>query len=149
MPTYGLLEYPGLDKFLKSEASATLAVPIDNVGNLHAATLLYWHSENPLAFYFVTNKNSEKCTLFKSQKSINAACVVGTTKGISFTVQFRGKLIIVNPKQYVKEVGGYYQKRGNHHDDINGPANVLLQFTPNWGRFTDYTAGYSRYSLKI
>ncbi len=144
---YNLADYPELNSYLHREKAATIAVPIDEAGTIHAASLLYYHTEKPLAFYFVTNKNTEKCRLLKAKQSLKAACTIGTQKGVDFTLQMRGELAMIEPEETV--VKAYYQKRGNHHDDINEPGVVCLRFTPNWTRFTDYSRGYEHYFLEI
>jgi len=139
----------GLQKFLQDEPAATIATTIDDEGTVHAAALLYWHSEHPLRFYFVTSKNTDKCKLLLERSSLPAACVVGTSRGTDMTLQMRGTLAIVDKDQFKAETDKYYAKRGNHRDDIVDPDNVLLQFTPNWARYTDYTKGYERRMLAV
>lgn len=146
VPSYTLQSYPGLKEFLQSEAAATLAVPVDQHGTLHAATLLFWNSEEPLALYFVTNRDSQKCQLLKIQKSVPSACVVGTSKGTLFTLQMRGTLQEASP---TVDLAAYYQKRGNHYDDIADEKNMCLVFTPTWARFTDYSKSYDRHLLTL
>lgn len=142
-----LKQYPALKSFLSQHKSATVAVPIDDNGTLHAAALLYWHDERTLEFYFVTSSETEKMTLLNKRQSLAAACVVGTEAGTPFTLQMRGKLSIMDeaPKKVLEE---YYTKRGDR-DDINEPRNVLVRFTPEWARFKDYSKGYDPYYLEL
>lgn len=135
--------------FLNKEPAATIAVPIDEQGAIHTAALLYWHAPDPLRFYFVTSKETEKCKLLAQKGELPAACVVGTNRGTDCSLQMRGRLKIVDKTAHQAEIDAYYQKRGNHHDDIIDPVNVLLEFTPNWARYTDYTKGYERRMLKL
>lgn len=149
MPIDILADCPDLRKFLQKEPAATIAVPIDDQGTIHAAALLYWHNENPLRIYFVTSKNTEKCKLLLQRDSVLAACVIGTGRGTEMTLQMRGELAIVDKEKHEEEVDNYYKKRGNHHDDLIDPENVLLQFAPNWARYTDYAKGYERRILNV
>lgn len=149
MQTDRLADCPDLQKFLQNEPAATIATTVDNEGTIHVAALLYWHDENPLCFYFVTSKNTEKCKLLLERESLPAACVVGTSRGIDMTLQMRGLLRIADKQQFKNEVDKYYKKRGNYNDDVIDPENVLLQFTPNWARYTDYTKGYERRILDV
>ena len=144
-----LKDCPDLAKFLKTEPAATIALPIDEEGTIHAASLLYSHVEEPLRFYFVTSKNTEKCQLLLERGSLPAACVVGTGRGTDCTLQMRGIVRIVDKEGYDQELDAYYKKRGDHHDDIVDPVNVLLEFTPAWARYTDYTKGYERRMLDV
>lgn len=144
-----LIDYPSLAEFISQHPTATIAVPIDNNGTIHAASLLYANNTEPLEFYFVTARDSEKYTLLKTTNSITCAVVVGTEKETPFTLQMRGELGEIDPLEYEGQVKAYYQKRGNHRDDINKPGTCLLRFTPTWARFTDYSKGYERYFLDI
>lgn len=147
--TVKLSEHQELRKFISGSNAATLAVPIDDAGTIHAASLLYVHSESPLQLYFITSKATEKYSLLHKKPAIPAALVIGTEKGTPFTLQLRGSLEAVDPEVNSEIVTKYYEKRGNHGDDIADPNNVLLRFTPNWGRFTDYSKGYDKYSLDL
>jgi uncharacterized protein YhbP (UPF0306 family) len=138
-----LAERPNLVKFLDDEIVAVVAVPIDEMGTIHTATLHYWHSAQALRFYFVTGKDTEKCRLLNRQDAVKAACVVGTIRGVPMTVQMRGELRIVRPADVPEAVEGYRQKRNSRHDDIHDPANVLLEFAPDWVRFTDFSEGFN------
>lgn len=149
MPADKLVDCPELQKFLREEPAAIIATTIDDEGTIHAAALLYWHDENPLRFYFVTSKNTEKCKLLLQRASLPAACVVGTARGVDITLQMRGILAIADKDEFKAELDKYYEKRGNYNDDIIDPENVLLQFTPNWARYTDYTKGYEHRMLDV
>lgn len=144
-----LKDYPPLQDFLIHHLAATIAVPIDHNGSLHAASLLYANSTEPLEFFFVTSRDSEKYSLLKTKDNIPCAVVIGTEKDTPFTIQMRGKLKEIDPQEYGVQINAYYEKRGNRHDDINNPDNCLLKFTPTWARFTDYSKGYKRYLLDI
>ncbi len=148
MELVSLSSQPGLAKFLNSEFASTISVPIDKKGTLHIATLVFYHTELPLMLYFVTSKNSEKLQMLKVGKPITAACVVGTYKGTPFTLQMRGTVQVIDHSKHQDIVDAYYKKRGNRHDDIVDGISVMLKFTPNWARFTDYTNGYERKFLR-
>lgn len=149
MPVDKLADCPDLQKFLQNELAATIALPIDDKGTIHAASLLYWHDENPLRFYFVTSRATEKCKLLLEKRTLPAAYVVGTYRDTDMTLQMRGTVVIVDKEKFAEQLEKYYAKRGNHHDDIIDPINVLLEFTPTWARYTDYTKGYERRKLDV
>lgn len=127
--------------FLKQEPVGVVAVQINKEGDLHTAPLHYWSSFNPLEFYFVTGKDSEKCALLKKEPA-KAAMAVGTVKGVSLSVQMRGQMEIVDKKKYNKQAKAYYTKRQGLKDDLSKDTMVLLKFTPNWARFTDFSDGW-------
>ena len=139
-----IIEIEELQKFLENQKAATIAVPIDENGTIHAASLLYWNSIDPFNFYFVTSRDTEKYALLKDGRKINCAVVVGTEKGTDFTLQMRGNIQEVESKDFSKELDAYYQKRGNRQDDIDDPATCILQFSPTWAMYTDYSQGYNR-----
>lgn len=144
-----LSDHQQLRSFLRTEEAATLAVPIDDAGSIHAASLLFVHDEDPLRMYFITGKLTEKYTLLRSKDSIPAALVIGTEKGTPFTLQLRGSVQAVDPTTHAAIIDKYYQKRGNRRDNIADATNSLLVFTPHWGRFTDYAKGYNQYMLAL
>lgn len=145
MESRKLADYPSLAHFLQNEKAATIAVPINDQGDLHAATLLFWNSDDPLVFYFVTGRHTEKARLLKIRKQIPCAVVVGTQKGTDFTLQMRGTL----HEGTAKDLELYYEKRGNRFDDVNDPKNMCLVFRPSWARFTDYNKDYARFMLEV
>src|SRR5207244_2815293 len=108
-----------------NESTATIAVSIDEEGTIHAAALRFWHNKQPLKFYFVTGRSTEKYKLLQIKPEIPCACVVGTTRDGDFTLQMRGNLKTVDPTELIDEVKQYYKKRGNRHDDVDDPKNVL------------------------
>lgn len=144
-----LAEYPTLDAFLQKCLAATIAVPIDQEGTIHAASLLYWNKSEPLELYFVTSRSSEKFQLLEHEAEIRCAAVVGTEKHTPFSLQMRGTIKEVDPTSYSSELEAYYEKRGNHDDDISSPDSCLLKFTPDWARFTDYSKGYDKKFLEL
>ena len=144
-----ITDHPKLQEFLASHMAATIAVPVDDQGTLHAASLLYSHTLSPLKFYFVTARDSEKCEKITPENPLQCAAVIGTEKGTEFTVQMRGSILEIDPASHKEIVDDYYKKRGNHHDDIEDPKTCLLEFTPHWARFTDYAKGYERHRLSL
>lgn len=145
MPVERLADRPDLAAFLEHQMAAVIAVPVDANGTLHAATVSYWNAISPLAVYFVTNRESEKCQLLKSQASIPCACVIGTEKGTEFTLQMRGTL----SEAANLDLAGYFQKQSNRPDARVDAKDMVLVFTPTWARFTDYKVGYQRHTLEL
>ncbi len=136
-----------LKEFLAQEQIAVLSLPINSKGKLHSAALLYYHTESPLAFYFVTGRKTEKVRLLLESDSLPASCVIGMAKGIAFTIQMRGEIRIAELDTQTE--AALYVKRGNRKDDLVDPDNICLQFTPSWVRFTDYPNGRERKMLEL
>lgn len=147
--TVKLCDFPNLIEFLKTQKALTMANPIDKAGTVHASAMLYYCTVKPLKFYIITDKDTEKCKLLKTQKSIQCAVVVGTEKGTTFSIQMRGEYKQVDYLKKKDIIEKYYDKLHNRYDDINDSKNILLEYTPNWARFTDYSKGYVRYFLKL
>jgi general stress protein 26 len=135
--------------FLNSHEALTMANPIDNEGTLHASAMLYYCTVDPLRFYFVTARDTDKCKPLKANKILQCAIVVGTERHTPFSIQMRGYVKEVKTSDNKGVIDGYYKKLKNHYDDVNDPANVLLEYTPTWARFTDYSEGYNRYYLDL
>lgn len=103
------------------------------------ASLQSLHTVEPLEFYFITYRDSEKCKLLSSQATIPCPAVVGTEVGVTITVQMRGELRIAEPGEHEAQVAAYYKKRGDRALGLDDSALCLLKFTPNWLRYKDYT----------
>lgn len=144
-----ITEVPKLLEFLDGEKVATLAVPIDGSGTLHIATMHYVHRLKPFCFYFVTDKRSEKCRLLNERPEVVAACNVGTYIGTPFTLQMRGKARIIDMAQSMDALQLYFAKRQSKNKNVEGPNSVLIEFAPNWARFTDYAKGWDTTMLKL
>lgn len=143
---YRLHDYPTLAAFLRQEPVAVIAVPVDTKGALHAATLHYWNSESPLAFYFITNRESEKCTLLKTQAEIPCACVIGMQESTEFTLQMRGTLHEASAEGVVEN---YYRKQRKNANKALDAKDMVLVFRPHWAHFTDYKIGFERHFLEV
>jgi uncharacterized protein YhbP (UPF0306 family) len=134
-------------EFVAVEPVATLALPIDERGGIHAASLVFWLDPEDCSVYFVTGRKTEKCRLLLNKTEVLATCVIGTTKGTPFSLQMRGRATIADHGEYSAVVAEYYRKRGNRNDDIDDPENVLLRFAPTWLRVTDYTEGLPKWRV--
>jgi general stress protein 26 len=144
-----LADHPKLIDFLKSHETLNMANPIDDRGTLHASAMLYHCTVDPLRFYIVTARDTEKCKLLKNDKTVQCAVVIGTERHTPFSIQMRGSFKEIESKDNQEIIGAYYKKLDNHYDDINDPKNCLLEYTPTWARFTDYSEGYVRHYLDL
>lgn len=144
----GLSSEPELAKFLAAEKVATLAVPVDDSGTLHIATMNYAHVTDPLRFYFITSSKSEKCRLLNNGP-VTAACSVGTYYGTPFTVQMRGTARILDKAEHPELLDVYFAKRGDTNRNVEGLDSVLMEFVPDWARFTDYSKGWGTTMLEV
>jgi uncharacterized protein YhbP (UPF0306 family) len=143
-----LKDEPQLADFIRHEQSGVLSIVIDSVGTVHNAAITYWHQENPLKFYYITDRNSEKCKMLLTGNERNAGFVVGTVIDTPFTLQLRGKCKIVDKNKHSDIINGYIKKRGNDHG-IKNSEKVLIEFKPDWARFTDYSKGWQTHMIKL
>lgn len=146
-----LQEFPELVQFLETQKTATVGMPV-SPDDIHCATMVCWcrtEPGKPVAFFFVTSRDSEKCRLVKQGSDVRGACNIGTVYGVNMTVQMRGLFAIVDPDQHAAELDAYYKKRGNMNDHISEPGNILLRFTPDWMRCTDYTDGRKMFFVDL
>lgn len=144
-----LAKTPDLAKFLDEQPVAVISLPIDQNATPHAATLGYWHRSEPFSFFFITNKNSQKCQLLKDKNELPAACVVGTYMDTAFTLQMRGTITILDNGQHQSEIDSFCKKRGKSREQLVNPDSVLLCFTPNWARYIDFSQGWDQHFLDL
>jgi general stress protein 26 len=138
-----------LEAFLDTEKAATLALPIDEAGTIHIATMNYVHLMDPFCFYFMTSDKSEKCTLLNKKTEVVAACNVGTYVDTAFTLQMRGIATILDKSEQAEVLDAYYAKRGDTNRNVEGPHSVLVAFRPNWARYTDFAKGWDTTLLDL
>ncbi len=147
-------EIKGLDEFIKTHEAAVLSVPIDESGTIHSAGLLYAHAEDPLRFIFITSSNTEKCKLLLKKDRVTGSCVVGTEKGVPFSLQMRGRVVMKQLVETSQELDVYEAKRGKRSDDVSDSDQVVLIFEPDWARCTDYVSsdfadGFTRHQIDL
>ena len=146
-----LAEATSLLEFLNAEKVATVALPIDTKGTLHIATMHYVHMLDPLRLYFITRIESEKCRLLKTGAELPAACNVGTYVETTFTLQMRGtaKMLDKDAPENSTAQEAYFSKRKDLNRNIVGPQSVLIAFTPDWARYTEFAKGWGTTLLEL
>lgn len=142
-------DLPELARFLDDQPVAVISIPIDENGTPHAATLGYWHKMDPLSFFFITSKNSQKCQLLKDKGELPAACVVGTYMGTAFSLQMRGTVKILDQDNHQAEIDSFCNKRGKSREELVNSDSVLLCFMPNWARYIDFSQGWGQHFLDL
>ena len=144
-----LREATQLQAFLQEEMVANLAVPVDEDGTLHIATMNYVHLIDPLRFYFMTSDLSEKARLMSAKPEVTAACNVGSYIGTPFTLQMRGVSRILDKAKLPDVLDAYFEKRGDTNRNVEGPHTVMVEFVPNWARFTDFSKDWEQTVLEL
>jgi general stress protein 26 len=124
-----------ISSFLQHHRISVLSV-LQADGSIHSATLHYANNENPLSFFFMTGKKTEKCLSLLDGSERPSSLVVGFSEEEFATFQAEGKVKILDQdsesswKTYIDKYPSRSQGKVN-------PEYVLLQFIPSWWRYTD------------
>lgn len=122
--------------FLNSHRVSVLGV-LQNDSMVHSATLHFAHAENLPHFYVWTEKASRKCQSLLDGSERNASFVVGFDEEEFATFQAEGKVKIAMGDDLENGWTAYGNKFPDRKAGRENPDMVLLQFTPNWWRFTN------------
>jgi general stress protein 26 len=124
-------------EFLKNHNVSVLGILQEDT-SIHSAALHYANTDDPIAFYFLTEKTSRKCRPLVSGKAVNASFVVGFDESEFATFQAEGIVEIVsNTEGLTKGWEAYIAKYPEREKGRTNPAMTLLKFTPSWWRMTD------------
>jgi len=129
---------PKVLEYLNSQRVGVLAVEMMD-GSPHAATVHYAHSEDPLVFYFETNRDYRKAEALFGREVTRASFVIGTDESMMKTLQLDGNAELIKPEE--KEtfdriyLGKFPEKKNKKYSG----EPVYFKFTPTWWRFTDWT----------
>ncbi|MBK9745822.1 MAG: pyridoxamine 5'-phosphate oxidase family protein [Chloroflexi bacterium] len=105
-------------------------------GTPHSSVMHYSVTHNPLTLYFSTDDRSTKIDNIKSSPSTSV--VIGWSEIDWITVQLRGKSRVITVSSEVataKRV--HYAIHPNSQKFENDPHTVFIEFTPQYGRFSD------------
>ncbi|MBI2622012.1 pyridoxamine 5'-phosphate oxidase family protein [Candidatus Microgenomates bacterium] len=121
--------------FLKKERVCVLGT-VAKDGFPQVSVMHYSLGENPLSFFFSTERTSHK---YKNMLNNNkASCVVGLSEEEWVTVQMDG-VIKELAEEELKEIKNiHYAKHPDSRQYEHDPNTVFLAFTPNWIRISDY-----------
>lgn len=132
--------------YLKTQRICVLAVEMLD-GSPHAATVHFAHSENPLLFYFETNKQYRKAEAVLKKEISRASLVIGSDENIPKTFQLDGEVRLIKPEEEETfdkiYLGKFPEKKGKLKD----PAFIHFVFTPKWWRFSDFTVPEGKLTL--
>lgn len=127
-----------IQTFLQSHRISVLGVLQDG-GKVHSAALHYTHLQDPFKFFFMTEKESQKCRDLINGKENSASLVIGFSEEEFVTFQAEGTVKIVTDEENIAEgTEIYMQKYPSRTERQNNPNIVLLQFTPTLWTYRDY-----------
>ncbi|HVZ58275.1 MAG TPA: pyridoxamine 5'-phosphate oxidase family protein [Patescibacteria group bacterium] len=121
--------------FLKAHRISVLAISqTDN--SVHAATLHYAFSMDPAGFFFITEKDSQKCKSLADGGQRPASLVVGFSEEEFATFQADGQIQMIGD---VHHAGWdvYIDKYPTRNRAKLSDEYVLLVFVPTQWKFTD------------
>ena len=104
----------------------------------HSATVHYCHQDDPLTFYFLTERASRKCQGLLKGQITKASLVIGFSEEEWVTLQLEGEaraLVNQNEDQVARQV--FHRKYLGFNPDNLDPEDVFLSFTPTWWRYTE------------
>lgn len=122
--------------YLKTQRIGVLALEMLD-GSPHAATVHFAHSENPVVFYFETNKKYRKAEALFGREVTRASLVIGSDENNMATLQMDGVAALIKPDEQKVFEDIYLGKFPAKHAKINDEA-VFFRFIPTWWRFTDW-----------
>lgn len=121
--------------YIKSQRVGVLAVEMLD-GSPHVATLHFAHTEEPLVFYFKTNKNYRKSEPLLGREKSRASFVIGSDEDEMKTVQLDGEVEIIKLED--EGLNSYFGKFPEKKEKPIDSDAVFFKFTPTWWRFTDW-----------
>ena len=127
--------------FLKNHRISVVGVLQDD-GVVHSATMHFACSSDPLVFFFMTGKATIKCKSLQDGKPRKASLVIGFNEEEMATFQAEGELSFLTEEYQGLAWETYFKKYPNREKGKDDPNVVVLQFIPNWGRFSDYGKGF-------
>lgn len=131
------MQAPILD-YLKTQRTCVLAVEMLD-GAPHAATVHFAHAEDPLLFYFETNKTYRKAEPLLSRPQSRASLVIGTDERNMKTLQLDGIIRLVREEEQNAYETIYLGKFPEKKEKSTSPDFVRFVFIPSWWRYTDWT----------
>lgn len=128
---------PKILKYLKTQRVGVLALEMLD-GSPHGSTVHFAYAENPLVFYFETNREYRKAEPLFGRESSRATFVIGSDEGVMSTLQLDGVVELLKPEE--KEIfdSVYLGKFPKKIEKSKEPSAVFFKFTPTWWRFTNW-----------
>lgn len=128
---------PDILNYLHSQDLCVFAIEMMD-GSPHAATVHFANSEDPLLFFFETDRTYRKSEALFGRPMSRASVVIGVDGVNKRTLQMDGeaRLLKDEEKELFQKI--YYGKFPKKVEKPASPSPVFFVFTPTWWRFTDY-----------
>ncbi|MBP6098787.1 MAG: pyridoxamine 5'-phosphate oxidase family protein [Candidatus Levybacteria bacterium] len=124
--------------FITSQRVGVLAIEMPD-GSPHAATVHFAHTDDPLIFYFETNKDYKKSEALFGKDVSRASFVIGTDEGTMKTFQTDGTAQLVKAADMEHFRSIYLGKFSEKKDKSMNPKFVAFSFAPSWWRYTNFS----------
>ena len=125
--------------YINTQRTAVLAVEMLD-GSPHAATVHFAHTEDPLEFFFETDKAYRKAGPLLQRKQSRASLVIGADEATMKTLQLDGTVTLTIPEEAGIIDSIYLGKFPEKINKSKGPNVLFFKFIPIWWRFTDWKA---------
>ncbi|MBI2195648.1 MAG: pyridoxamine 5'-phosphate oxidase family protein [Candidatus Levybacteria bacterium] len=109
---------------------------ISSEGYPESAVLHYSNNDNPLAFYFSTERSSRK--IHNIRLNSKASFVIGFSEEEFITVQMNGIVKELGDEELTEAKKIHYKKHPDSKQYENDPETVFISFTPSWIKISDY-----------
>lgn len=124
--------------YIKTQRVGVFAVEMMD-GSPHAATVHFASSENPLMFFFKTDRHYKKSEPLFGRPITRASFVIGSSESDMRTLQLDGEARLINKDEEDIFQKTFYGKFPEKSGKPNGDNVVRFVFFPKWWRFTDWT----------
>jgi len=124
-------------EYLKIQRVGVIAVEMMD-GSPHGATVHYVNSENPLIFYFETNREYRKAEALLGREKSRATLVIGFSDEEAKTMQLDGFVELLKPeeKEFFDTI--YFDKFPEKKTKKYGGTPIFFKFTPTWWRYSNF-----------
>ncbi len=124
--------------YISSQRICVLAVEMMD-GAPHAATVHFAHQDDPLMFFFETDKRYKKSEPLFGKQETRASIVIGSNEANMKTFQMDGIARLIKDSEADLYENVYHGKFPEKLGKSVGENYVCFLFVPNWWRFTDWT----------
>lgn len=129
--------------YLKTQTVCAFTVEMPD-GSPHAATVHFAHTEDPLMFFFETDRGYRKSEALLGKATTRACLVVGVDENNKKTFQADGTARLLKPEEQQLFDEAYLGKFPDKQKKKADPNSLFFIFIPTWWRFTDYTTPHGR-----
>ncbi|MFZ2886628.1 MAG: pyridoxamine 5'-phosphate oxidase family protein [Minisyncoccia bacterium] len=121
---------------LTKERVCVLSVPLSD-GSPHSALVHYSHTDDPFRIIIQSSPTVKVHSIQEQGGTCKVSVVVGLNEPDSITLQMRGTVRLLSPAEKEAAFAIHHAK---HPSGIKykGPDTVMLEFTPDWWRYTDF-----------